>query len=67
MLRWWRDQVATTVQARSHQRISDLYQATQLLIDTTFKADQELKPLLAYMELKSGKCTYIYYTIMDWH
>lgn len=36
--------------------LTKLYGIIQQLMDATFKADQELKPLLATLELKARKC-----------
>jgi hypothetical protein len=37
--------------------LPDIYETIQVLIDATFKTkDQELKPVLAYMELRLRKC-----------
>ena len=33
-----------------------LYQIIKQLMDATFEADEELKPLLATLELKARKC-----------
>ena len=36
--------------------LTKLYQIIQELMDATFKADQELKPLLATLEYKARRC-----------
>ena len=36
--------------------LTKLYEIIKTLMDATFKADQELKPLLATLEYKARKC-----------
>lgn len=36
--------------------LTELYRIIQTLMNATFKADQELKPLLATLEYKARKC-----------
>lgn len=36
--------------------LTELHRIIEALMDATFKADQELKPLLATLELKARKC-----------
>ena len=50
LVEWDYDQIAMQAE------MPYLYQVIKQLMDATFKADQDLKPLLAYMELKARKC-----------
>jgi len=36
--------------------LTELHRIIETLMDATFKADQELKPLLATLELKARRC-----------
>jgi hypothetical protein len=36
--------------------LTELYRIIEALMDATFRADQELKPLLATLEYKARKC-----------
>ena len=37
-------------------QLTELHRIIETLMDATFKADQELKPLLATLELKARRC-----------